>query len=419
MSNILEQASLVLIPSGYKSGKIYSQIPTSGDGDLQFTRASDATRVNGDGEIESVATGVPRLDYSQGTCPALLLEPQRTNGVRNSVGGGSVAGTPGTNPTNWTINTQAGLAKEIVGTGTENGLPYVDVRYSGTPTGGIFFLINFEATNIISATSGQTWAYSFYFKKVSGTIPSNVIQMVEYNASGIFLANSAIVANLNTITTLTRINGTRTLTNALTAFTGIQIRIDAAVGVAYDFTMRFAAPQIELGAYATSYIPTTTVAVTRIADAFTRDNIYTNNLITSSGGTWFVELRNNLSYLRDAFSPGLFIADNAISSSLSGNGFIIRQPSLSSQRLIIQNVISGVNNQIYTTTTNITKIAIKWNGSTADVFENGTKVVSAIIFTTTNMNFLNCGATDVPKFIQQMALFPSALSDSNCQLLTT
>jgi hypothetical protein len=79
MSNLFNEASLVLVPSGYKAGKVYSEVPTNGDGDLTFTRASSATRVNSDGEIEVVGSGVPRLDYSQGSCPALLLESQRTN----------------------------------------------------------------------------------------------------------------------------------------------------------------------------------------------------------------------------------------------------------------------------------------------------------------------------------------------------
>jgi hypothetical protein len=52
MSTLLEQASLVLIPSGYKEDVIYSQIPTSGAGDLSFTRASDGTRINSAGLVE-------------------------------------------------------------------------------------------------------------------------------------------------------------------------------------------------------------------------------------------------------------------------------------------------------------------------------------------------------------------------------
>jgi hypothetical protein len=70
--------SIAIIPSGFKAGKVYSVLPLIGAADLDFTRASSATRVNKDGIIETVATGVPRLDYSDGGCPSLLLEPQQT-----------------------------------------------------------------------------------------------------------------------------------------------------------------------------------------------------------------------------------------------------------------------------------------------------------------------------------------------------
>ena len=52
MSTLLEQASLVLIPSGYKEDTVYSVIPTDGSGDLSFTRASNGTRINSAGLVE-------------------------------------------------------------------------------------------------------------------------------------------------------------------------------------------------------------------------------------------------------------------------------------------------------------------------------------------------------------------------------
>ena len=52
MANLYDKSSLVLIPSGTKTGKVYSQVPTNGDGDFTFTRSSAATRVNADGNIE-------------------------------------------------------------------------------------------------------------------------------------------------------------------------------------------------------------------------------------------------------------------------------------------------------------------------------------------------------------------------------
>jgi hypothetical protein len=55
---LFNEASLVLVPSGYKAGKVYSEVPTNGDGDLTFTRASSATRVNSDGLIEKARTNL-------------------------------------------------------------------------------------------------------------------------------------------------------------------------------------------------------------------------------------------------------------------------------------------------------------------------------------------------------------------------
>jgi hypothetical protein len=54
--SFFEDASLVLIPSAYKDQKVYSVKPTDGTGDLTFSRASDATRVQSDGLIEKVRT---------------------------------------------------------------------------------------------------------------------------------------------------------------------------------------------------------------------------------------------------------------------------------------------------------------------------------------------------------------------------
>jgi hypothetical protein len=52
MSDLLNSASLVMIPSGYAEDKVYSAVPTDGSGDLSFTRASDGTRINSAGLVE-------------------------------------------------------------------------------------------------------------------------------------------------------------------------------------------------------------------------------------------------------------------------------------------------------------------------------------------------------------------------------
>jgi len=52
--SLLNKASLIQIPSGYKDGTLYSAKPTNGDGDFTFSRGSNlaATRVNSEGLIE-------------------------------------------------------------------------------------------------------------------------------------------------------------------------------------------------------------------------------------------------------------------------------------------------------------------------------------------------------------------------------
>jgi hypothetical protein len=174
--------------------------------------------------------------------------------------------------------------------------------------------------------------------------------------------------------------------------------------------------QAEVGSYPTTYIPTTTASATRVADSFSRSNIYTNGLISASGGTWFVELRNNIAYTRDAGNQNFWVGDSSTSPT---NSFEIRNGGGTNVLLIIGKRVSNTFTSLYNTTTSTVKIAIKWNGSTCDVFVNGTKQVSASSFTPTVMEFLAAKTEDVPKFIQQMALFPTPLSDAQCTTLTT
>ena len=78
--------SIALIPSGVKATKVYSQLPVNGNGDFTFDRGTSTTqtRVNKNGLIEDVAQDVPRLDYLDGGCPSLLLEPSSTNFITYS-----------------------------------------------------------------------------------------------------------------------------------------------------------------------------------------------------------------------------------------------------------------------------------------------------------------------------------------------
>jgi len=80
MSSFYDLASLVMIPSGKKAGKVYSQKPLTTDGQLAFTRASTATRIGPDGKIEKTRTNLllqsNQFDTTWGLSSATLTSGQ-------------------------------------------------------------------------------------------------------------------------------------------------------------------------------------------------------------------------------------------------------------------------------------------------------------------------------------------------------
>ena len=401
------------VPGIGVAGTAYAEVPGSALGDLAYSRASSKTRTNASGVVETIAANVPPHDYrnADGTLsifPRLNLEPQRTNSIRNSSMVGAVAGSPGTLPTNWENTSTSGLTRTVVGIGTESGLPYIDFRFSGTSTGTAFD-IRGELPNIIAALTGQIWSESFYLKLISAPAAPNSYQIGIYERTSAGAIVSFGSQSVTVTNSLQRFNYTRTLNGGATvAFVQPYVFFTLTNGATYDFTIRIAAPQMELGAYATTWVPTTTAAVTRLADSATRSNIFTNGLISSVGGTWFVDLSNNLSLARDTAS-GIEIANSGFTQR------IIIFNTGGTARLTVFLTTAGV---AFTTTTSNVKLAIKWNGSNASVFANGVKVANNVTFTGLSMENLIFG-NGVPFYINQMWLAPTPLSDTRCIQMTT
>jgi hypothetical protein len=363
---------------------------------------------------------IPRIDYSLGGCPNILLEPQRTNTLTYSSSFDNAAWTKvNATVTANTTTSPSGVvdADTLTADGTSN--------------------IHQTVSSAISFTNSTTYTYSVYVKKNT----NNFIQLY-FSASigGMFAnfdLNNGVVGTLGTITGTTptssitsvgngwyRCSMTITANATTTAACVIHITSSSTAPRAESNTLSTSVfiwgAQVEAGSYATSYIPTTTASVTRNTDALTRNNIYTNGLITAAGGTWFVEIRGNVALTRDANVPNfLFISNNSSGGGLGANVLAIGNVGFTNSRMYIFKLINGAYTQLAATTTTTIKIAIKWNGTTADVFVNGVKVVSATAFTTTNMEFLNCFAADVPKYINQMALFPTPLTDEQCSIITS
>jgi hypothetical protein len=303
---IAEAYSVWEIPVGMVA-KTFSQIIT-------FTRASSATYFDATGTLQTATTDVPRFDYDPFTLAAqgFLIEESRTNGVRNNTMQGAVAGTPGTNPTNWSVGTTAdGLTKEIVGSGISGGINYIDIRWYGTSgAGATTTLAAFEANAQIAALNAQTWAGSAFIALVGGTLTNvSLLELrIRYNDSGGAILQPAGISLASATATMQRFSIAQTATDASTAFVNLGVIANFTNSAAVDFTLRIGLPQLEQGAFATSVIETTTAAVTRSADVASVNTL--SPWFNAAAGTVYAEVQRYALIASTTFATAWALSDN-------------------------------------------------------------------------------------------------------------
>lgn len=202
------------------------------------------------------AANVPvRTDLGQQTTPT------RTNSIRNNSMIGAAA--PSTAPTNWGLVQQTGYTWSVVGTGTEFGLPYIDLRIAGTDASFRDHTIQFEGAAQIVAANAEVWTESVFARIVGGGLTgvTDVRLVIDENtaAGGFVVSGTSIIALTSAFT---RFSFTRTLAGGGTvARVQPMLRVRSTAGGVVDLTIRVYAPQMELGAYVSSPILTTSAAI--------------------------------------------------------------------------------------------------------------------------------------------------------------
>jgi hypothetical protein len=282
--NLLDTASLVVTPNGYKASKLYSIVPSDGSGDMTFARTGNtATRVNASGLIEPINANIPRLDYLGSTCPKLLLEPQRTNLLTYSDAFDNAA---------WTKNALTISANSIASPdGTTNADSVIetattDYHITGQTkslTSGTSYTLSFfvkpngrNFSRILFGADGFGLQYANFNLLTDEIVKSaNVTAKIESYSNG-WKRCTASASAIASVTDAIYFGPARNTTDGWVTFAG-----NASLGIyAYG-------SQLEAGAYATSYIPTTTASVTRNADSCSKTSA--TALIGQTEGTLYWE----------------------------------------------------------------------------------------------------------------------------------
>jgi hypothetical protein len=359
---------------------------------------------------------IPRIDYTGGGCPSILLEPQRTNSIPNSTMAGAVLNTT-TMPTGWQGNPN-GLTQTIVGIGTENGLNYIDIRFNGIASISGNSGIRTTNATTIAALQNQNWTFSTYIKILAQPLPAPSYQLVIYerNSVGGFLQSTATSFNN---TTLNRISHSSTLVNVSTAYVQSDIIGTVTSGQSYDFTLRIAGIQLEAGAYPTSYIPTVASTVTRNADVISKTGI--SDLIGQTEGVLFIEtaaLFNDLTQRSTSISDG------------TGNNRLIIYYNSPSNQIFVWGVANGVlfpSGVSYSVTdeTEFAKIAVRYRANDITLWVNGYKRGTDITSQALPINFSRfgfdsgTGITNLFAKVKSAQLYKTYLSDAQMAALTT
>jgi hypothetical protein len=342
---------------------------------------------------------VPRLDYSNGSCPSILVEPQRTNLVLRSeefnLIWSQINATITANVT--TAPDGTSTADKLVENATNN-----QHRIDQTTTNAI-------GTNTFSVFAKKSERDSIWLRVgTSGAY----FDLTNGTASGVIGVTTSIV-NYGNGWYKCSIVRTSTVANEV-------VRINSAIGINGTYLgdgtsgLFIWGAQLEAGSYPTSYIPTTTASVTRNADVISKTGI--SSLIGQTEGTIFADFnktKNNLSIL--SIDDGT--ANNRIFIEGTGTSTGLRVRVINGGTTTVDNTSNVLQN-------GINKIALVYANNNVSLYRNGVLIFNDNSATIPNTSILRIGSNVTNLFqlddsVNSAVLWKTALTDQECINLTT
>jgi hypothetical protein len=377
-----------------------------------FTRASTATFVGSDGLIQSAAINAPRFDHDPVTlaCKGLLIEESRTNLRTYSEDfsqatygktGVTISSVSDTSPSGG-----ATIQKLLEDTSTgAHGFDFLNAQ-TGTQTFSIFLKAAGRQWGRLTANSVVTW---FDLQNgVIGTVGAGQTALITNFGNGWYRCSVSFNAALSNTIQVRAATGDANL-----IYTG-----DGTSGI-YAW-----GAQVEVGAFPTSYIPTTTASVVRSADVCS---------ITGSDFTGFYNQSEGTFQGAYSFVSGYSNANNAMALFQASNNTyaeVIRVGTSSgslTQKLdtVIGSSLTRIttsNNQSLTT---LNKVAGAYKVGSNAISLNGAAVAAGSPASITSsvsrldLGGIHDGASKINGHIAAIRYYKKRLPDAKLQSLTT
>ena len=356
----MAKPKLALIPAAQGS-KFYSVLPSSGVGDFDFTRSGSATRINSQGLIETVGNGVSRLNYPliDGKvvgCPSHLLEPSKQNALQRS---------EEFDNSYWVNNGVTISANQII---SPSGSLTADLLTGVSGGFGIVRFSTWTATNKVASCFAKKGSSNlFTIKNASGGVGGVTFDLENGTVTNEDSGFEGDIENYG--------NGWFRCTAIDTSARSgtFSLGVNSASESVYIW-----GAQLESD-YKTSYIPTTTTAVTRSAE--TANNSGDADTFNDSEGVLMAEIS---ALANDGTTRELALSDGGVTNRIE-----IRYISANND---IQGVIRGAASTILlshnlTDATEFTKVAVKYKSGDYAFWINGFEV--QVSTTTGNPTGLN------------------------------
>jgi len=380
------------------SGSIYIQDAMLNQGLVAYPYVETTTAPVAGGILEDM----PRLDYTDSSCPALLLEPQRTNLLRNSEA----------------LNISPNVVESVSYSYNEIASPsgFINApKFSETPDATSY---RHGFYHYVSIPNGAITA-SIFTKQIDRryvSLQSNATGSNQY--SYVDLEDGSVVSEGTgwTLSTEDYGNGWWRIIATATGIQGSPYFIwgmslngtsNTYSGDGSEFT--FWGGQIEAGSYPTSYIPTYGTSQTRLAEDLELPTL--SSVFDSTGSfTLFFEIerlsssvQQQILYIR---GQGYFrldaTADNRLKFVIYGGGASVTEAN------------SDINTFVAGTSS---KIIYKQNGTIGQCFINGQEISSGT--PTILTGFFTFYQRNENHIKHKEVYFPTALSDDECIELTT